>query len=82
MRSYPCFLLLVLVSCAAASTDVDAADDAEEEDSTDFDLFVFAQQWPVMDCVEWKHRSDKNTCRMRRDRNEYVKVILIQCSSS
>ena len=52
-------LALVLVLVATVVVEVEAAED-------DFDFFIFAQNWPVTNCIEWKERSSRNTCNIRK----------------
>ncbi len=31
-----------------------------------YDMFIFAQTWPVTNCIEWKERNPDNTCNLRK----------------
>jgi len=44
----------------ANSSRVDFAND-------DYDLFIFAQNWPDTNCIEWKERDSNNTCNLREN---------------
>ena len=37
---------------------------SQEGQTVDFDFYVFAQLWPMSDCIEWSERSAKNTCNL------------------
>ena len=48
-----------------SSTAFKSAGRARNNDDQGYDMFIFAQNWPVSNCIEWKERSSENTCTIR-----------------
>ena len=53
-------ILMLFEACLLCAV---AADEANVDvDNNYFDVFVFTQHWPFTTCIDWEHRSNKNSC--------------------
>jgi len=56
------YMLLCLLLAAEPIFGADGNEKLTKKNDHHFDILIFTQHWPYTTCIDWEHRSNRNTC--------------------
>ena len=66
MLNIPKFCVLTLLTTNVISNS-EAKKSGNGENSVNFDFLIFAQTWPITDCIAWQNKAKANTCFLPKE---------------